>query len=63
MILHSDRSSQFRSDDCQHFLKRNMLVYSMNAVGHYDDNIACERFFRMLKREHVSTEENTGCWL
>lgn len=54
VILHSDRGSQFRSNDYQLFLKRNMLVSSMSAVGHCGDNAACEGFFGMLKRERVN---------
>ncbi len=47
-ILHSDRGSQFRSGDCQRYLKANGLVCSMSAVGHCEDNAACEGFFGML---------------
>lgn len=53
VILHSDRGSQFRSDDYQRFLKRNTLICSMSAVGHCGDNAACEGFFGMLKRERT----------
>lgn len=57
MILHSDRGSQFRSDDYQQFLKRNTLVCSMRAVGHCGDNAACEGFFGMLKRDRVNRKK------
>lgn len=53
VILHSDRGSQFRSGDYQHYLKANALVCSMSAVGHCGDNAACEGFFGMLKRERI----------
>jgi putative transposase len=53
VILHSDRGSQFRSGDYQRLLKRNTLLCSMSAVGHCGDNVACEGFFGMLKRERV----------
>lgn len=54
VILHSDRGSQFRSDDYQRFLKRNTLICSMSAVGHCADNAACEGFFGLLKRDRVN---------
>ena len=54
VILHSDRGSQFRSDDYQTFLTRNILVCSMSAVGHCGDNAACEGFFGVLKRERTN---------
>ena len=53
VILHSDRGSQFRSGDYQHYLAANGLVCSMSAVGHCGDNAACEGFFGLLKRERV----------
>ena len=53
VILHSDRGSQFRSSDYQHFLKKNTLLCSMSAVGHCGDNAACEGFFGVLKRERT----------
>jgi putative transposase len=53
VILHSDRSSQFRSGDYQRYLAANGLVCSMSAVGHCGDNAACEGFFGMLKRERI----------
>lgn len=54
VILHSDRGSQFTSADYQQFLRRNMLICSMSAVGHCADNAACEGFFGLLKRERVN---------
>lgn len=53
VILHSDRGSQFRSDDYQGYLAANGLICSMSAVGHCGDNAACEGFFGLLKRERV----------
>ena len=62
VILHSDRGSQFTSDDYQRFLGRNALVCSMSAVGHCGDNAACEGFFGILKRERVNQQryDNPG---
>lgn len=53
VILHSDRGSQFTSDDYQRFLNRNTLLCSMSEVGHCGDNAACEGFFGLLKRDRV----------
>lgn len=54
VILHSDRGSQFTSDDYRRFLNRNTLICSMSEVGHCGDNAACEGFFGILKRERVA---------
>jgi putative transposase len=53
VILHLDRSSQFRRGDYQKYLLANALVCSMSAVGHCGDNAACECFFGLLKRERI----------
>ena len=53
VILHSDRGTQFTSDDYQKLLKRHGLVSSMSRVGHCRDNAACEGFFGLLKRERT----------
>lgn len=53
VILHSDRGSQFTSDEYQRFLKGHNLICSMSAVGSCADNAACEGFFGILKRERV----------
>ena len=54
-ILHSDRGSQFTSDDYQRLLKRHDLISSMSAVGHCADNAACEGFFGVMKRERINS--------
>jgi len=54
VILHSDRGSRFRSTDYQRFLKQNLLVCSMSAVGHCGDNAVWEGFFGVLKRERTN---------
>lgn len=53
-VLHSDRGSQFTSDDYQDFLPAHGLVSSMSAVGSCADNAAAEGFFGRLKRERVN---------
>ena len=59
----SVESTQFRSNDYQLFLKRNMLVSSMSAVGHCGDNAACEGFLRNASNGNVPTMEDTGHWI
>ena len=54
VILHSDRGSQFTSDDYQKFLFDNNVISSMSAVGSCADNAACEGFFGVMKRERVN---------
>ena len=54
VILHSDRGTQFTSDEYQRFLKGHDLVCSMSAVGSCADNAAAEGFFGRLKRERVN---------
>ena len=54
VILHSDRGTQFTSDEYQRFLKGHNLICSMSAVGSCADNALVEGFFGMLKRERVN---------
>ena len=54
VILHSDRGTQFTSEEYQRFLKGHNIVCSMSAVGSCADNAAAEGFFGQLKRERVN---------
>jgi len=54
VILHSDRGTQFTSDDYQQFLRGHDLICSMSDVGTCADNAAVESFFGILKRERVN---------
>lgn len=54
VVLHSDRGTQFTSDEYQRFLKGHNLTCSMSAVGSCADNALVEGFFGMLKRERVN---------
>ena len=54
VILHSDRGSQYTSDEYQQFLKDHNVICSMSAVGSCYDNTAAESFFGVLKRERVN---------
>jgi putative transposase len=53
VILHSDRGSQYSSDQYQTLLKHYGLKCSMSAKGFCYDNAACESFFATLKTEQV----------
>lgn len=57
VILHSDRGTQFTSDEYQQFLKGHNLICSMSAVGNCADNAAAEGFFGLLKRERVNRRQ------
>ena len=51
LIFHSDRGSQYTSQDLQKYLKKHPMKPSMGAVGNAADNAAAESFFGQLKRE------------
>lgn len=53
LIHHSDRGSQYLSDDYQALLKEHGIECSMSAIGSCYDNAAVESFFSLLKRERV----------
>ena len=53
LIVHSDRGSQYASDQYQSLLKKNGLICSMSRKGNCWDNAAMERFFLNLKMERV----------
>ena len=54
VVLHSDRGTQFTSEEYQRFLKGHNLICSMSAVGDCADNVAAESFFGLLKRDRVN---------
>ena len=53
LIHHSDRGSQYCSDDFQSLLKQYGMVCSMSRKGNCWDNAVMERFYRSLKSEQV----------
>ena len=53
LVLHSDRGTQFTSDEYQRFLADHNVTCSMSAVGSCADNAAAESFFGLLKRDRV----------
>jgi putative transposase len=56
LIHHSDRGSQYTSDDFQALLTFYGLVASMSGTGNCFDNATAESFFHTLKTEHVYFE-------
>ncbi len=53
LIVHSDRGSQYASDDHRTLLERHRLRASMSRKGNCWDNAVMERFFLNLKMERV----------
>ncbi len=53
LIHHSDRGSQYMSDDFQTLLKANGITCSMSGKGSCYDNAVVESFFASLKRERT----------
>ena len=56
LIHHSDRGSQYASDDYQNELNRRRIVCSMSRKGDCWDNAVVESFFATLKKELVYRE-------
>lgn len=54
VVVHSDRGTQFTSDEYQRFLSAHGLRCSMSRVGSCADNAAAEGFFGLLKRDRVN---------
>lgn len=57
IILHSDRGSQYASDEYKLAIKRHNATPSMSGKGNCYDNAAMESFFHTLKTEHVYFHE------
>ena len=53
LIMHSDRGSQYASDEYQTLLKQHGMLCSMSRKGNCWDNAVMERFFLNLKTERV----------
>jgi len=53
LIHHSDRGSQYLSDDFQDLLRRHGVTCSMSDRGSCYDNAVVESFFASLKRERT----------
>jgi putative transposase len=53
LLCHSDRGSQYASDDYQNRLQDASIICSMSRTGNCWDNAPTESFFASLKRELV----------
>ena len=53
VILHSDRGSQYTSEDFRKELKRLGITQSLSGTGHCYDNARMESFFATLKKEKL----------
>jgi transposase InsO family protein len=56
LLHHSDRGSQYASDDYQKLLKQYGMIPSMSRKGNCWDNAPVERFFSSLKREWTGNQ-------
>ena len=54
LIHHSDRGSQYTSDDFRDALDKHSIQCSMSARGNCYDNAVVESFFGLMKRERVN---------
>jgi putative transposase len=54
LIHHSDRGSQYTSDDFRDELQKHGIVCSMSGRGNCYDNAVVESFFGLMKRERVN---------
>jgi putative transposase len=57
LVHHSDRGSQYASNDYTGLLKDNGIKISMSRKGNPWDNAACESFMKTLKYEEVHRNE------
>lgn len=57
VIFHSDRGSQYCSNEFRKVLKRNSIMQSMSRKGNCWDNAVAESFFSTLKKDLVFHEE------
>jgi transposase InsO family protein len=53
LLMHSDRGSQYASDDHLQLIKEYRMIQSMSRRGSCWDNAAMESFFKTLKVERV----------
>jgi transposase InsO family protein len=56
LMLHSDRGSQYASDEVRSMIVAHRLVQSMSGTGNCYDNAITETFFHTLKTEMVHWE-------
>lgn len=61
LLLHSDRGSQYASDEYQTLLNGNGIICSMSRRANCWDNAVMERFFLNLKTERVWQKQYANC--
>ena len=57
LLHHSDRGSQYASNDYQQMLADHQMVCSMSRKGNCWDNAVMESFYRSLKTELIYHED------
>jgi transposase InsO family protein len=57
LIVHSDRGSQYCSNDFKELIKQNECLQSMSSTGNCYDNAVTESFFHTIKTELVYHEK------
>jgi transposase InsO family protein len=58
LIHHSDRGSQYASEDYQNLLKKHGMLVSMSRRGNCWDNAPAESFFATLKKELIHQRQH-----
>lgn len=53
VMFHTDRGSQYTSDDFTKEIKKNNFIQSMSRKGNCWDNACVESFFKSLKYEYL----------
>ena len=61
VLLHSDRGSQYASDEYQTLLDEHGMICSMSRRANCWDNAVMERFFLNLKTERVWQKQYANC--
>ena len=56
VLIHSDRGSQYCSNDYQKLLKKNNFICSMSRKGNCWDNAPMESFWGKLKQEWLNDQ-------
>ena len=56
VVLHSDRGSQYASEEVRTMITAHRLVQSMSGTGNCYDNAITETFFHTLKTEFIYWE-------
>jgi len=56
IIFHSDRGSQYASNEVKYFLKKHKMLQSMSRKANCYDNAVMESFFHTIKSELISFE-------